>query len=70
MRTVTRYTASCGSVMSSLASMPSRNGLARRTWGVYVSRDTARRDRSICTRQNMEAGRARFLHGRPALVVA
>jgi hypothetical protein len=70
MRTVTRYTASCGSAMSSLASLPSRNGLARRTWGVYGAWDRTWGDHAACTQQNPEVGCARFLHGRPAWVVA
>jgi len=70
MRRVTRDTASCGSAMRSLASMPSRNGLARPTCSVSSARDRAWGDHGAGTRQNPEVGCARFLHGHPAWVVA
>ena len=65
MRRVTRDTASCGSAMRSLASMPSRNGLARPTCSVSGARDRAWGDHGACTQQNPEVGCARFLPGRP-----
>ena len=70
MRTTTRYTASCGSVTSPVSCMRSRTWLASRAWDVYGVRDLAWGAHGACTRQNLEAGRARFLHGRPAWVVA
>ena len=70
MRTVTRYTASCGRGTRPGASLPSRTWLARRAGGVYGPRDRACVDHGTCTRQNLEPGWTRFLQRRPAWVVA
>jgi hypothetical protein len=69
LKTLPRNAMECGA-MRSLASMPSRNGLARPTCSVSGARDRAWGDHAACTQQNPEVGCARFLHSRPAWVVA